>query len=75
MKYMFIIRLVTIVLLFFSPSVSVPKLLLVSVGLLLVVGFDVVVNFVQLFHFTPSYIASSHRVERVLVEFVVRSLD
>ena len=59
---MFIIRLVTIVLLFFLPSVSVPKLLLVSVGLLLVVGFDVVVNFV-------------HRVERVLVKFVVCSLD
>ena len=36
---------------------------------------DVGVNFIQLFHFKASYIASSHRVERILVEVVVRSLD
>ena len=75
MKYMFIIQLVTLVLLFFLPSASVPKILLIPIGLLLIVGVDVGVNFDRLFHFTPSCTASSRRVESVLVEVVVCSLD
>ena len=52
---------------------SIPRILLVTVGRLHVEGVDVDVNCVHLFHLMPIYMARSGRAKRVLVGVIVRS--